>query len=234
MDSKSNQNRTNSSPNTVAKLGCKFKNLDSYRVFEHVALRVEECDDGNMVDDDECSNACNLPVSKATCDALLTSMDVWGQASTGVDLRAWTGSTLHYIGCPGDGCTPNSFYCNYDMETQMLEFGTNSNSALRAAVDPNNANGDTMPNSYNGCCNGPLGLCNSPDMNNNGVSIMGGTTNADALCDALGYQNGDFLMSVNNNSCPEPHVLDSAGLQWTSDFVGSAGFGKAYRCDTFK
>ena len=155
-------------------------------------------------------------------------------SSRGVDLRAWTNSTLHYIGCPTDGCDPNEFYCNYDANSQMLEFGTNSNSAMRAMVDPDNANGDTMPNSYGGCCNGPLGLCNSPDANNNGVSIPGGSTNADALCDALGYQSGQLLASINNNSCPEPHVLDAAGLQWSSDFNNSSGWGKAYRCMSFK
>ncbi|MCA9659609.1 MAG: DUF4215 domain-containing protein, partial [Myxococcales bacterium] len=195
---------------------------------------VEECDDGNDVDDDECSNACTLPVAKALCADIATTMNVWGQQASGVDLRAWTNSTLHYIGCPGDGCDPNTFYCNDDANMELLEFGTNANSAMRAVVDPNDANGDTMPNSYNGCCNGPLGLCNSPDANNNGVVINGGGTNIEALCNALGYQNGEYISTVNNNTCPEPHVLDAEGLQWTSDFSSGAGWGKAYRCTTYK
>ncbi|MEZ4451296.1 MAG: DUF4215 domain-containing protein [Nannocystaceae bacterium] len=199
-----------------------------------VQAGVEACDDGNDVDDDACTNACTLPIAHAACTDLVTDMSVWGLTSTGVDLRAWTDSTLHYIGCPGNGCPANTFYCNYDMDTQMLEFGTNSNSAMRAVVDPDNSNGDAMPNSYNGCCKAPLGLCNSPDNKNNGVAIMGGGTNVEALCHALGYQNGQFISSVNNNSCAEPHVLDSEGLQWTSDYVNSSGWGKAYRCDTFK
>lgn len=88
-----------------------------------------------------------------------------------------------------------------------------------------------MPNSSNGCCTGPLGLCNAPNSANNGVPI----DMVDALCDALGYQNGVIIReSLSSNTCPEVHVLDPAGQQWTSDFVDSLGYGAEYRCSTFK
>ncbi|MEZ4428483.1 MAG: DUF4215 domain-containing protein, partial [Nannocystaceae bacterium] len=191
---------------------------------------VEECDDGNMVDDDECSNMCTVPVASADC-TILTDMNVWGSVARGVDLRAWTNSTLHYIGCPSsDGCQNTTFYCTYNQNAETLEFGSNSGTAMRSVVDPNNANGDNMPNVDLGCCNAPLGLCNSPDSNNNGVGI----NNAAALCNALGYQSGQYLASVNNNSCPEPHVTDNTGLVWTSDFVNSQGFGRIWLCTGFK
>ena len=46
----------------------------------------------------------------ATCADLVTTMDMWGGPATGIDLRAWTDSTLHYIGCNGDGCGQSSFF----------------------------------------------------------------------------------------------------------------------------
>ena len=102
---------------------------------------------------------------------------------------------------------------------------------VQLRIDPGNLLGDTMPNSYNGCCSGPLGLCNAPDSNNNGVPI----NNAQALCSALGYQNGVLIREVNSNFCPQPHVLDMAGKQWTSDFLTQPeGYGAEWECTTFK
>ena len=193
---------------------------------------VEQCDDGNMVDNDACNNMCKVPVKAATCVDILTDVNMWGKVSRGVDLRAWTASTLHYIGCPGDGCPNTSFYCNYNAGAQTIEFGSNSGGAVRSVVDPNNQNGDTMPNTYAGCCNGPLGLCNAPDANNNGVNI--GVSNAKALCSALGYADGAFLASPANNSCPEPHATDATGKAWSSDWVSSQGFGQIWKCTGFK
>jgi cysteine-rich repeat protein len=195
-----------------------------------VQANVEACDDGNMVDNDACSNACKSNVKHANCADILTNMNMWGTTARGVDLRAWTGSTLHYIGCNGNGCNPNDFYCTFDMATQKLAFGSTVGT-VRAAVDPGNALGDTMPNSFNGCCNGPLGLCNAPDSNNNGVPV----DMVDALCNALGYQTGFIKrQDLNSNFCPEAHVTDAAGLAWTSDFVQSNGYGAEYECTTFK
>lgn len=175
----------------------------------------------------------NLP---ATCDDLVTDIPMWGEPARGVDLRAYTNSTLHWIGCPSDGCQPEDFFCNFDPETQTLSFGSNSpNQALRAAVDPGNAEGDTMPNenlAEGGCCNSevPLfGVCNAPDANNNGVPIDA----AEALCFALGYETGS-LTWVDSNDCPEANALKPNGSDWSSDFVFSSGFGQTYTCTGFR
>jgi hypothetical protein len=69
---------------------------------------------------------------------------------------------------------------------------TSDEDALRADVDPGNAQGDTMPDENlapDGCCTAgvPLfGVCNAPDLDNNGVPIDA----AQALCNALGYESG--------------------------------------------
>ena len=175
----------------------------------------------------------------ATCNDLVTDIDMWGQSARGVDLRAYTNSTLHWIGC-SVGCTPNTFFCNFDQKTQTLSFGTTDIDTLRAAIDPNNAEGDTMPNSIQpsidagcgGCCcdQVPLfGLCNAPDADNNGVPIDA----ADALCFALGYESGS-LTWVDNNSCPEANAITADGSDWTSDFVMHNGWGTSYTCVGFR
>ena len=187
---------------------------------------VEECDDGNNVDDDGCTNSCIS--NGATCLDIQTNMDMWSAAASGVDLRSYTNSTLHWIGCPGDGCAPNSFYCMYDGNAGTLQFGTTSGSALRAVVDPNDQSGEAMPNINAGCCSNGVqnGKCNAPDSDNNGVNI----NMVEALCAALGYDNGMIVRQLNNNACPEPHVTVADGSNWTSDWVGSQGFGAEYLC----
>ncbi|MCH7519057.1 MAG: IPTL-CTERM sorting domain-containing protein [Candidatus Dadabacteria bacterium] len=175
----------------------------------------------------------------ATCDVLVTDIDMWGDPARGVDLRAYTNSTLHWIGCPTDGCAPDDFFCDFDPNTETLSFGTTVDSALRAAVDPGNAEGDTMPNentSENTVCDGccceqiPLfGVCNAPNADNNGVPIDA----ADALCFALGYESGS-LTEVDSNSCPEANAITADGSDWTSDFVESAGYGETYTCVGFR
>jgi hypothetical protein len=174
-------------------------------------------------------------VLPATCDALVTDIDMWGEPARGVDLRAYTNSTLHWIGCPSDGCDPDEFFCDFDPATETLSFGAAGefDDALRAAVDPGNAEGDAMPTeNLTGCCDAsnPLfGVCNAPDANNNGVPIDA----ADALCNALGYENGS-LTWVDSNGCPEAHAITADGSDWTSDFVGSPGFGQTYTCVGFR
>ncbi|MBI4700497.1 MAG: hypothetical protein HY744_04910, partial [Deltaproteobacteria bacterium] len=176
------------------------------------------------------SGQCTSPVKHATCNDLVTNQNAWGKTAKGVDLRAWTASTLHYLGCPGDGCSSGEFNCTYDQNTQTLDFGTNGGT-VRSMVDPNNNAADGWPNGYGGCCtaNQTLGLCNGPDKNNNGVPIDNGA----ALCNALGYKTGQ-LSSGTGNVCPEPHALTSDGLSWTSDFVNSDGFGYHWKCVGFK
>ncbi len=188
----------------------------------------EDCDDGNMVDDDGCPNSCSLAVS-ATCADLLTNQDLWGMTASGVDLVAWTSSTLHWIGCPGDGCDPANFYCNDDPVAQTLSFGTTQLDALRSSVDPGNGLGDTLDGPFTGCCNAPGGLCNAPDSTNNGVAVdMIG-----ALCTALGYSSGMIVREEATNFCPEPNVVTADGQEWDSDFVDSDGYGAEYQCSGF-
>jgi hypothetical protein len=61
-------------------------------------------------------------VLPATCDDLVTDIPMWGDPARGVDLRAYTNSTLHWIGCPSDGCDPEEFFCDFDQDTQTLSF----------------------------------------------------------------------------------------------------------------
>jgi hypothetical protein len=173
---------------------------------------------------------CVVNQQPATCQDILTTMNMWGNTAKGVDLRAWTNSTLHYIGCNGDGCTPASFTCSDNSNAETLEFG--SSGTVRALVDPGNALGDQMATNYSGCCgsNDKDGLCNAPDSNNNGVNV----NSAQALCNALGYVTGQLVASVNSNTCPEVHVLTADGLNWSSDYVSSNGYGRQWKCTGFK
>jgi hypothetical protein len=178
----------------------------------------------------KCSGgSCVSEVVPATCADLLTTMNVWGRPSKGVVLMKWTNSTLHYMGCPGDGCAPAEFFCTYNAVAQTLEFGS-TGQEVRAVVDPNNANGDTIPGSYSGCCKGPLGLCNALDPNNNGVPVDGGK----ALCAALGYADGAITGWTNSNTCPEVHAVTADGKSWSSDWVNSLGYGWKWKCTGFK
>ena len=173
-------------------------------------------------------------VLPATCDVLVTDIDMWGEPARGLDLRAYTNSTLHWIGCPTDGCVPDDFFCDFDPNTETLSFGT-TGSELRAAVDPGNLQGDTMPDeNLTGCCvaeNPLFGVCNAPDSDNNGVTTR--IDAADALCNALGYKSGS-LTWVDNNNCPEANAITADGSDWTSDFVATAGAGRTYTCVGFK
>ena len=185
---------------------------------------VEECDDGNSIDDDRCANDCTL--NNHTCADLVHTEDMWGLSASGFDLRAVTNSTLHFIGCVGVACPVETFYCDYDDQAQTLQFGTTSTSILRAAVDPDDDLGDQMPSSYDGCCTGANGLCDAPDSNNNGDSVI----MIQALCHALGYNGGQVLREVSSGTCPEAHVTSADGLSWESDWIDSSGFGAEYLC----
>ena len=185
-------------------------------------------DDGASATSNTASISVQNSVVVAQCSDILTTMNMWGGAANGVDLRAWTNSTLHYIGCNGDGCSPNSFTCVDDVGNETLEFGTSG--TLRAVVDPNNSNGDIMPTSYSGCCSGPLGLCNSFDSTNNNI----GVNSVDSLCHALGYSSGTILNQVSSNSCPEVHSASPDGQDWSSDFSNTQGYGSKYLCSGYR
>lgn len=180
------------------------------------------------------SSQLNAQVLPATCDDLLTDIDMWGEPARGIDLREYTNSTLHWIGCPTNGCNPENFFCEFDPDTQTLSFGSNGTGALRAAVDPNNEAGNTMPDAdlTGECCTAevPLfGVCNAPNSSNNGVPFDA----ADALCFVLGYESGS-LTEIDNNFCPEANTTNSQGTIWTSDYVDSDGYGKTYTCVGFR
>ena len=189
-------------------------------------IGMEECDDGNNDPNDFCDN-CTLTGAEVTCNDILTNMNMWGQVAAGVDLRLFTNSTLHWIGCPGNGCPANTFYCDYDANAHTLQFGTTSNSAMRSVVDPGNMQGDMMPQNNAGCCQAALQLCNAPDSNNNNVNV----DMVAALCASLGYGQGTIIREVFNNVCAEPHALAPNGLDWSSDWVNSSGHGAEYLCN---
>lgn len=167
--------------------------------------------------------------TRATCADMVTEKDTWGVSAKGIDLRAYTNDTLLYIGCPGDGCSPSEFYCREDSRAETLEFGA-SGGTLRAAVDPKREHVGKWPETYSGCCREPMGLCNSFDSANNGVRV----SPADALCWALGFDKGEIVRESTGNSCPEIHVNDDDGQEWTSDWVTSDGYGSDYRCTGYR
>ena len=98
---------------------------------------------------------------------------------------------------------------------------------MRSVVDPGDAQGDLMPMQNAGCCQQALQLCNAPDSNNNGVNV----NMVGALCAALGYGQGTIVREVNSNVCAEPHAVAANGLDWSSDWVNSAGYGAEYLCN---
>ena len=194
-----------------------------------VQAGVEDCDDANMVDDDGCPNDCTIDQVLATCQDILYQGPMWEYTATGADLRAFTNSTLHFIGClSANGCAENTFYCDHDPNAETLQFGTTANSVMRAAVDTGNARGDDIPSPMDhvGCCSAPMGSCNAPDSTNNGVQV----DMVAALCFALGYNSGTVVREVNSNGCPEVHVNDASGQDWDSDFANSTGYGAEYLC----
>jgi len=173
-------------------------------------------------------------VLPATCEALVTDIDMWSQTAMGVDLRAYTNSTLHWIGCMENGCSPDTFFCDSNPNTQTRSFGTTTTAPLRAAVHPGNAEGDLMPrDGGGGCCTTEdpfLHPCDAPDANNNGVPIEA----ADALCNALGYESGSLTEVADLTGCPEAHAVIANGSDWTSDFVMHNGYGRSYTCVGFR
>ena len=192
----------------------------------------EACADDEACVDSACVSVCTgAGCIPATCtDIHVTSFAMWGEPNAaGFDLRAWTNSTLHFLGCNNDGCNPADVYCNHDPLAETLQFGVSAGT-LRAAVDPDNALGDTMPTTYDDCCTGPLGLCNAFDSNSNGSGVDA----VDALCWALGYADGEILREEISNYCPEVHSTTPDGLTWTSDWVQSDGYGSEYRCTGFR
>lgn len=146
--------------------------------------------------------------------------EVWGQHARGVDLRPYTGSTLHFMGCNGDGCEPEQFFCRYDPNRGSLTFGATA-SRLRVAIDPGDVHLDVMPTST-GCASPaePGGISNFPV----------DPRSAERLCQALGYPTGRSTVGEGHNSCPQTL---SEGDAWSNDF-GTAlrPIAQSITCDT--
>eukprot|EP00425_Heterocapsa_triquetra_P022560 CAMPEP_0195155006 /NCGR_PEP_ID=MMETSP0448-20130528/183938_1 /TAXON_ID=66468 /ORGANISM="Heterocapsa triquestra, Strain CCMP 448" /LENGTH=1096 /DNA_ID=CAMNT_0040193787 /DNA_START=67 /DNA_END=3355 /DNA_ORIENTATION=+ len=145
----------------------------------------------------------------ATCKDLLVNYKVWGRTGKGIDVSKYTGGRMKWIGCMGDGCSANTFYCND--QSDGITFG--SQGTLRGLL------GNTVPNRHYGCCSRrhPSSVCNAMDK----------TKDITALCRNLGYTRGTILESRKSNWCPE--VEFSKG-KWGSDFVNSHGYGHKFRC----
>jgi hypothetical protein len=177
-----------------------------------------------------CTSANDAECGHADCTDLTTNAPVWGQAAVGLDLRQWT-SNFMWLGCAFSSCTTSTWYCNYDPVNQILQFGSASGT-VRALIDPNNTLNGQFPTTYNSCCTSsiPTDVCNAPD----NVDGPAAVNSADALCEALGYQTGQLVSAGTGNTCPEVFASDTTGLNWSSDFVSSNGYGQQWQCSTFK
>lgn len=163
----------------------------------------------------------------ATCAELEFEGTIWTAPAKGVDLRGFTNSTLHFIGCAeiiSADCRVADFFCISDAQSRTLTFGATSG-VVRALVDPGDAFGQDMTGERNtatgGCATSedPNGIANAP------------VTDADAraLCRALGYDSGSVEV-VDNNFCPKPQSLDPTGGNWGSDFLFASGYGQVFTC----
>jgi hypothetical protein len=159
-----------------------------------------------------------------SCDELVVDFPVWGYPSRGLDLRPYTSSTLHWIGCATDGCAPGEFYCEDTATT--LSFGTET-SILRSMVDLGDRLGDGIPDRVAGCAtaDAPADKYNAPT----GSSDPEGVDSVDALCRTLGYSRG-VLVRETTNFCPEPHAVDPNGTWWDSELASTSGAGAEYLC----
>lgn len=162
-------------------------------------------------------------LGSANCNILAYTGTMWGLPVTGVDLRAYTGSTLHFIGVI-DTDPSAAFFCQFNPAQQTLTFGA-SGGILRSLLDVGDSNGADMSGGITSCASAanPDAIHNAPDKQ----------LDAQALCSALGYSFGS-VEAVASNTCPEPNALDSGGSAWESDFVNSQGYGKIFSCAGFQ
>jgi len=154
---------------------------------------------------------CNqLVAGFTTCSEILTYSSIHGLNAAGLDFRSF-GINLVWIGCSGF-CSASSFYCSESFG-HWLEFGTTEDNAMRAVI------GTSWPTWFYGCC--------SSNSNNNCMMNSPVTSSsATAICNVLGFTVGSVVASL-YKTCPEAHW---DGTQFTSDYVGSDGFGKVFRC----
>lgn len=154
----------------------------------------------------------------ATCADLAFSENVWGRPAVGLDLRAFTNSTLHFIGCNDDGCNRSTWFCNDDPVAGTISFGSTGsgiNGVLRVQVDPGNVAGNSISQLYGSCSS-----ASSPDAISN---FLIADSAAAALCRALGYQDGTSVdQTGTTNSCPYANPVDSSGTNWNLTNLNNA------------
>jgi hypothetical protein len=199
---------------------------------------VDGCESTLATDPNNCGKCNNVCASgkcfagscKPKCADLVTNANMWGQGASGLALGDFTNGTLDWIGCNGNGCAANSFFCTD--EPNGIFFGTTSGSALRSLVDPGNAAGTTFPTTGSVCCSAgqPRQICNAPRADNNGV---GGFNSGDAICKALGYATGVVVLGGAGNFCPRPNTTTANGSNWANDWNPTDGnYGAQFRCST--
>jgi len=150
----------------------------------------------------------------AKCEDMLVKYQVWGKDAVGLDVAKYTGRSMKWIGCNGDGCETSSFYCDDDVDGQGFVFG--STGTLRALL------GKEIPKAAStGCC--------SPASKDSVCNAMNEETDIQALCENLGYTRGTLLEKGPANKCPQVRFDKKEG-RWTSSFSAAGGPGKKFRC----
>jgi len=160
----------------------------------------------------------------AKCADLLVKYQVWGKEAVGLDVSKYTGGSMKWIGCNGDGCTANSFFCQDDLDREGIVFGSrdpalaspSGGGALRALL------GKEVPaTASEECCSpeSPSAVCNA----------MEAEKDIQALCENLGYTSGVLLEQGPSNKCPQVS-FDWKEMSWTSSFTATGGPGKKFRC----
>lgn len=152
----------------------------------------------------------------ARCEDLMYLGRVWGTAAAGVDLGAYTGGQLKWMGCMGQGCPEDSFYCQ-DAPGFGLELGTTSSSPLRASFGP------SFPTTPSTCATA---------VTTGGIhGAMSLDADAHRLCQQLGYTSGQVKSTGTSsaNNCPSVQ-WDSGNSAWAGNYAASAIFAKSVLC----
>jgi len=140
------------------------------------------------------------------CKNLLESYNVWGKYATGIDVGAYTGETLKWIGCVRDnGCNPSSFRCK-DTITG-IEFGTGDDEPLRVAISENGKLHQDHTE-----------VCSSPETRYGVYDAFITDADAKELCKTMRFKDGKVKRkstTPKGNSCPR---VKWNGTMWTSDF----------------
>jgi len=140
------------------------------------------------------------------CWNLLETYNVWGKYATGIDVGAYTGETLKWIGCVRDnGCNPYYFRCK-DTVTG-IEFGTGDDEPLRVAFSENGKLHQDHDE-----------VCSSPEKRYGVYDAFIKDRDAKELCKKMKFKDGKVKRkstTPKGNSCPQ---VNWNGTNWTSDF----------------